>query len=526
MTVFVDRGAQNGSKDLANVAATDLSTELFFNSQIAIMKSKEVAQEAFNALNLKDNPAFKDLPRPVDAFRSVISVQRQRDSALFDISVTAPHKDEVAAWANAVAKAYDEVTLNQKLHYLREADKVMTDQAARLEQEYQKLQQQYGTYLAKTGNYFPANERAITDSRIQGLELRRNDVLIQKNAVEAKLGQLRTIQTDGRDPLAIVSIQEDPVIQDLTRQYNQAQKDLAQLSAQFTNKHPLVIKKKEEIAALQRRIRDQALNILHATESQYASLSQEYASLTQDLDSLKVQAISTTEGSTQSESLQAGVQAIRKYMDLLTDKMREVDVAASLTSNVARTVDKAETPTHPSKPNKKMVVLLSFMLGLMGSVGSVLLVRALDTRVKAPEEMERRFGLSAFGVIPVKTEENLPMLQEAFLSLRTSLIYASDHKARRLWMVTSPSAGEGKSTIVVNLGITLAAAGDRVLLMDCDVRKPTLYRHFGKPMEAGLSAYLASDDEDYKGYLSETGKPGLWLMTSGKSPANPPSLFD
>ncbi len=523
-TVFIDRGMQKGPKDVSNVGSTDLTTEMFFNSQADIIKSRAVLQEAANDLHLAQSPAFEG-KNPVDALRKMTSVQRKRDSALFSISVTAGDQKDVAAWTNGIADAYDWVTLRQKLQYLQEADHLMADQAAKMEKEYTRLKQAYGEHLQDTGSYFPENQKLITDSRIQGLELKRNDVLMQKNEASARLAQLRALQNASTDPLSLAFVQANPAMQDLLGQYNQAEKDLAKMSTQFTPKHPAIVKKNEEIAAIRKRIRNQGLLILQAQESQFAAINQEYASLTSELTSLKEQAIEGTQQSSQSEALQAGVDSVRKYMDLLVEKMREVDVAASLMSNQTRIVERAETPTSASKPNRKMVVLLSFMLGLMGSVGSVLVVRAIDTRLRQPEEIEQKLHIPLLGTIPVHSGETKPIVVEAFQNLRTSLVYCSDHKAKNVIMVTSASAGEGKSTVAANLGITLAAAGDRVLLIDCDARKSTLHKFFQLDAKQGLSEFLASETEDPSPYIMPAGKEGLSLLPAGKTPANPPNLF-
>jgi capsular exopolysaccharide synthesis family protein len=523
-TVFIDRGAQKGPKDISNVSSTDLTTELYFNSQADIMKSKAVLKEAVDALDLSHSPSFQGKD-PVRALRKMTTVARKRDSALFTISVTAPDQKNVAAWANGIAEAYDRVTLRQKLEYLQEADRLMADQTAKMEKEYDRLKQAYGEHLQATGTYFPQNQKLITDSRIQGLEMRRNDVFMKKNEAAAKLSQLKGLENPNRDPLTVAFVQSDPASAGLVQQYIAAEKELAALSVKYTPKHPAVIKKTEELQGLKQRIRTQALNYAKAVQSEYSSYVQEYASLTGELDSLKAQAIQVTEGTSQSESLETGVESVHKYMEMLVEKMREVDVAASLMSNATRIVDRAEMPRSASKPNRKMVVLLSFMLGFMGSVGSIFAVRAIDTRIRQPEEIEKKLHVPLLATIPVHSGESKPIVVEAFQNLRTSLVYCSDHKAKRVLMVTSASAGEGKSTVASNLGITLAAAGDRVLLMDCDARKSTLHKFLQLENKAGLSEYLASNDDDPAPYILPAKKVGLFLLPAGKTPANPPNLF-
>ncbi len=518
-TLFIDRGSQKATtKELGNVVSSDLTTELFFNSQVDLMKSKEVARRAFERLKLDTHRAFVGSERPVDRFQRSISVQRRRDSALFTLSVSAPYKEDVAGWANALADAYNEVSLHQKMQILREADRLMADQSAKMEKEYERLKRLYGEQLRASGSYFPENQREILDKRIEALELRLNEVGVQEGEVCAILSQVSAIQSGAGDPVSLPSSAEDPSLQDMTRQYNDMVRDLSRLLMKFTPKHP-------EVENLKSRIVRQGEAIEATYRHRLAALRSEKGSLTADLSRLKAEAIAATQQSGQSESLAAGVEAVRKYMELLVEKMREVDLASNLLSNAVQVVDRAETPAGPSKPKKKMVVLLAFMLGLMGSAGSVLLLQVLDKRVKDPEVLEKRVGLSLFGVIPVHTGDTRAFGVEAFLNLRTSLLYASDHKAKRVWMITSPSAGEGKSTIAANLAITLASSGDKVLLIDCDLRKPSLHTMFRKERQPGLAEYLAAEGDSPEGYNTPAGKPGLWLMTAGKTPANPPILF-
>jgi capsular exopolysaccharide synthesis family protein len=518
-TLFLDRGQQKAPKELGNVVSTDLTVELFYNSQVEIMKSKEVAQRAFEKCGLARHPLFAGEENPLEAFRKMITVQRKRESALFTVSVTAPDRENVAAWANAVADAYDEVTLQNRLKILREADRLMGEEAAKMEKEYQRLKRLYGDQLAASGSYFPENQKEILDKRIETLELKRGDVEVRYREVSSVVDQVSAIQSHGGDPVPLPSTAVDPALQDMTQQYNDMVRDLSRLLVKFTPQHP-------DVVSLRSRIARQGEAILTTYRHQLAALSAERASLEADLGRLKAEAIAATQRSGSSESLAAGVEAMRKYMELLVEKMREVDVAANLLSNTVQVVDRAETPTSPSRPKKRMVLLLALLLGLMASTGSVLLLNLVDQRIKDPDVIEKRTGLPLFAVLPRHSPENHSFSVEAFLNLRTSLVYASDHKARKTWMVASASSGEGKSTVVANLAITLASAGEKVLLVDSDLRKPSLHRYFGVELEPGLAGYLASEEEDVAPFLKNPKKENLALLTAGKVPANPPILFD
>jgi len=526
-TIFLDVGSPAKSVSLSRSYSDDwwAMSELYLSAQLELIGSKEVAEEAFKALNLESHPAFRGNKDPVSSFRGMIKVQRKRDSALFNISVVCPYQKDVAAWTDAVAEAYKKVTIRNKLKVLEEANVLMKQQITSMEGEYERLGKRYGAYLTETGSYFPANQKAITDSRIQQIELRRNEIVMQRSSVEAKLSQLRTIKNQNQDPLALVSVKDDLAIQSLVQQYQQAEKDLSQLQTQMTSAHPKVVKKRDEIETIRQRIRDQALLVLGSMESQYAALNKEYADLTGELGNLKLQAAQLTGGSSQGEAMQSGVDAIRNYMNLLSQKIQELDVAASLTSNSIAVVERAQTPGAPSYPEKLRTIGIAFLLGLLGSTGSLIALQYFDTRIKYVDDIEKRFGLTLVTTIPKYDPKHRGLIVEAFQSLRTSLLYLSDQKAKNVLMVTSPSANEGKSTVVCNLGITLAASGDRVLLLDCDARQSVLAKYFKLDEKRGLVDYLAAEDDDPSPFIMATDKPNLWLLAAGKSPVNPPTLF-
>ena len=526
-TVFIDVGTPSKDAELSKNYNQDYwaMSELFLNAQGDLIRSKEVAQEAAKNLHLENHPAFQNVRDPAEMFRHMIQVSRKKDSALFTISVVCPYQKDVAAWTNAVAEAYGQVTIQQKMRTLQEANALMKHQIQEMQVEYERLGQRYGDYLTKTGTYFPQNQKTITDSRIQQIELRRNEVLMQKSEVESKLGQLVAIKTQERDPLTIVSIKDDPSIQRLSEQYSTAQKDLAQLSTQLTPQHPKIVKKSEEIEAIRHRIREQAFVILRASESQAAALNTEYASLTKELEALKLQAAQLTGGSSQGEAMQAGVDAVRNYINLLAQKVQELDVAASLNNKAIRIVDRAQTPFGPSYPRKARTIFLAFLIGLMVSVGAILALQLFDTRIKDPDTLEKQLGLPLLATIPTHNSEHKTLVVEAFQSLRTSLIYLSDQKVKNVLMITSPAAAEGKSTVVSNLGITLASSGDKVLLLDCDARKSALHKYFQVDGKQGLADYLAASDEVPTPFIVSTDKPNLFLLPAGRTPVNPPTLY-
>ncbi len=211
-------------------------------------------------------------------------------------------------------------------------------------------------------------------------------------------------------------------------------------------------------------------------------------------------------------------------------KIEEIKSSDSLS-----VVDPAALPTKPSSPNVLLNTVFGFLLGLLLGAGLAFTLEALDKRVKDEDELLARYKVPVLGVIPlidgkqkefpVLTEKTDFSVTEAFKAARTNLIFTvQNHKGNRL-IVTSAAPNEGKSTNCCNLGITLAEMHSRVLIMDCDLRKPVIHKFFDKQCVPGLSEYLAGLKDDFTEVVQNTAYPELNILCGGTIPPNPAELL-
>ncbi len=498
-----------------------MEEQKFYNSQEAIIRSEEVMQEVVDRLGLQNHPGFIGAKDPAQVLMGMVKVENVRESALYKITVTAPYRKDVARWANAVAEAYRDKTLRDAVEYLGKANELMLAEARRMQEEYIQQQAKMANSLQASGSYFPQNQKDILDKRIEALELKLNEVTVKESEVGALVNQLRSASAVSGQLVDIPGGPEDPSLQAMVTQYNQLRQELAKLSVRFTPKYP-------EVQDLRARVQKQAQLILGTYENQLAALRAEEQDLRDQLAQVKKQGLAFVEGASREEALSSSGSAIKKYMDLLYDKMRELNVSSSLLSSNVRIVDHALPPGGPIKPNKRMTLLMALMLGLMLSVGSVVGYQYLDTSVKSVEDIEERLGLNLLSMVPALTEETLRPGTEAFQTLRTALIYASQNQQNNVILVTSAAPREGKTTIVANLAKVLAATGDRVIALDCDLRRPALARAIHPADDGrskGLTNYLATRESRIEDFIQNGPHPNLFFIASGPLPPNPPELF-
>ena len=527
VTVYVQSQAR---QPMGNTSTTTVSSwteeQKFYNSQPEIIKSRAIMQETVDRLNLKDHEAFKGVKDPAMLMAAMVSVDVVKESALFQITVRSPYRDDVALWANTVAEVYKDRALRDALDYISKANDMMLAESKKMQDEYVRQQTKVTSSLEAQGSYFPENQKDILDKRIEALELKLNEVSVKETEAAAIAYQMESWQSRGGDPLSLPAVAQDPSVQDLVKQYNEMGRDLSKLLVKYTPKHPEVMKKQEEMQALRDRIAKQAEVVLGSYRNQLATLRSQKSNLQTELDSLKHQGLQFVEGASQGESLATSGAAIKKYMDLLYNKMQEMNVGASLLSSNIRIVNPAIPPSDPVQPNKRKNCLLGLLVGLMLSVGSVVAYRYLDTSVKSVDDIEKGLGLNLLSMVPNISDETEKAAVESFQSLRTALIFASQNLQKNVILVTSAGPQEGKTSVIVNLAKTLASAGDRVLLIDCDLRRPSLSQFFKEQgPKRGLTNYLADKDCRIEDCITPSDQPNLFVLTSGPIPPNPPELF-
>lgn len=526
-TIYVTSQSRQTVGNTPLVGATSwMEEQKFYNSQEQIIRSRSVMQEVVDSLGLKEHAAFRGVKDPARALMAMTKVETVRDSALFRITVLSTYRQDVAGWANKIAEVYAAQNIRHAVDYVRQANQEMQRQVLEMQEQYARQQQKYSNVLSETESYFPENQKEILDKRIEALELKLNEVRVRESELSAQIGQMQSWSSGGGNPLSIATVAQDLSVQDLARQYNEGERELNRLLTKFTPQHPEVQKKQRELQTIKDRIATQGQVVLSAYRNQYSALKAEEAQLNGELASLKRQGISFMESSSQSETLATSGSSIKKYIDLIYDKMRELDVASNLLNNNIRIVEPAIAPEVPVKPNKRMNFILALLFGLMVSTGSLVAQQYLDTRIRSVEDIEKELGQSLLTMIPSTSEETERSTLESFQTLRTALIYASQNKQKNALLITSANPREGKSTVALNLAGILASAGDRVLLMDCDLRRPSLHRKLKHSDVAGrgLTHYMANRESRLEDYLTQKS-PNLWLMFAGPIPPNPPELF-
>jgi capsular exopolysaccharide synthesis family protein len=351
-------------------------------------------------------------------------------------------------------------------------------------------------------------------------------------------------QTQARNFESFPSILENKLIQDLKQTTIQLEAQYMKLSETFKPEYPEMVRLKNQMEVLQKRLNSEIDKMVLGIRSDYESSLRKEALLRQAFQQQKVKALEMKEKGIQYNILKREADTNRELYKGLLMKMKEVGVSAGITASNIQIVDPAELPASPYKPNKRLNLVLAAVVGLFLGVGLAFFFEYLDNTIKTPEDLEQWARLPSFGMVPemsngrrrrLEKGASYPvelityghpksMLSEAYRSIRTSILLSSSDEPPKKITVTSPNLGEGKTTTVINTAIALSQTGARVLIIDADMRRPKVHKVFNHENGNGLSTFLSRHGH-LVSIIKKSEVPNLFYIPAGPIPPNPSELL-
>jgi len=370
------------------------------------------------------------------------------------------------------------------------------------------------------GNELKTLSQRMEDARKARIEAQniRDDV---QNMPSASTTQLMTIP----------AVMQHPVIRDLTREKSDAERKVAELTKRYGPKHPKMIAARSDLNAADSALATEVRNVVSGISREYelARRNEQQLQATWEASKTEVQDFNRKEF--QLQELQREVNTNRELYDIFFTRIKSVSETGGFAKPHARIVDQAMVPAAPFKPNKRLSIILAFILGLMLGCGIAILLDILDNTVKSPDDVQDKLGAPLLGTIPkMKVDKSgqfeqywqQPQSQfaEALRTLRTGVVLSALDNPAKIIVVTSTVPGEGKSTLALNLGAALAQM-ENTLVIGADLRRPSLARICGlTPNHAGLTHFVsgAAKLEDCIEHLPALN---LYVMPAGIIPPNP-----
>jgi succinoglycan biosynthesis transport protein ExoP len=473
--------------------------------------------------------------RVIDAFLKDLSVSPIRNSRLVDVSYRSPDAALSSRVANALARQYIEQNLEFRFLATQEATQFLNERTAEQRKALEKSEQALQQYREKTGAMALEDRQNIVVQRLADLNAAVTRARTDRIEKESVYNQIRTIQSDRTAIDTFPAILNNVFIQQLKGQLTELQRSQAQLGEKLGARHPEMLKVQSAIDTTETRISAEVQKVVQALRNDYQAALANERSLQVSLDQQRAEAQELNRAGIQYGVLQRDATSNQSMFTGLLERSRETGISGELKTSNIRIVDPAETPRRPASPNKLTNLSLATFGGAFLGLGLAFFFEYLDSRIKQPDEIKAQLGLPFLGMIPSfdpKETTGPPLIgngmphefSEAFRAIRTNVLFSSADEGSKSIVVTSTGPGEGKSVVSANIAKSLALAGQRVLLMDADMRRPKTHEIFGVSVEPGLSNLLVGESK-----ASETVKrtltPNLWLMAAGKLPPNPAELL-
>jgi polysaccharide biosynthesis transport protein len=515
--------------DVADMGAGSygwVAEERYFNTQYEIIKSRDVAQRVFDRLDLYSHPMFKKAKDPVGVFAHMLQVQAIKDTGIVEISLESPAPEEVALWVNATAEAYVERNLDLAIAATANAVKGLIDEISPLREKLETTQKSNYEFAEKSNLYMPENQQKITTDRLSTLQTDLTDTEVKKAEIESVLKEADNIRGRGGSYESIPQINSNVVIEELLRNRVSLEREYQKLLLTYKEKHVRVLEKQAEIDKINQKIESEAERILVGFKTQLSLLRDRETSLTQTIQDTRMEALRTNQKASNFELMRGEATETKRIYDVISSRIKEIDLTGSLLNNNLRVLDHAPVPQTPVKPRTVMNMAVGILLGLLLGVGTVFFLDYLDNTVRNSDDIEHYLKLTLLAIVPKEGEETEGAVREAYQTLRTGLLFSRKNRAQNVVLFTSAGPQEGKSCTTINLARTVASAGEKVVVIDCDLRRPTVHQRLQLDRDRGITNYiLSSDGEDWTTYIKPTDHPNLSAMTCGPIPPNPAEVF-
>jgi capsular exopolysaccharide synthesis family protein len=528
----------------------------FLQTQVDVLKSRVIEYRVARELKLLDNQDFftrmgsplklSEIPperrhgAALALIGSNLDVELPRQSRVVTLSFTSPDAALAARIVNAFARAFIQTNLQRKYDSSAYARDFLARQLGEAKERLEVSERALNNYAREAGLIrTPTGAAATEEGGTAPSTSITTSSLVQLNEVAntARANRIAAEQrwnaTQSAPLLSIPAVLANQAVQELLQERAKKTADLRQESARHLASHPNVQQLSAQVAELDRQIRSLAGSIRSGIRDDYRVALEQERSLNSQVTGLKSATLAEQDRGVRYNILLRETDTNRTMYDGLLQRFKEVSASAGLTANNISIIDQAETPVSPSSPRLFLNMLLSLFLGVVMAVAVVLLRERMDDAIRAPEDAERKLGLPVIGVIPVAKEgtdliEELlsprTNVAEAYHALRTSLIYSSPQGLPRSLLVTSSQASEGKSTTSFAIAHDLARLGKRVILIDTDLRRPSLHRVMGTDNSAGMVDLITHHESEVRPIRS-TQYENLSFISSGPIPPNPTELL-
>jgi capsular exopolysaccharide synthesis family protein len=538
-----------------------MDTQQYYETQYRIMQSERVLSAVVRELSLQNDATFlgytPSSPAPLEAtvasLRGRLIVEPVKGSRLVLVKIQDTRPEQARRLSDAVARAYIQQNLDKMVNATGDTVVWLSGQLDHFKQELEQTENSLHEF--KKQNDLPSS--TLDDlSKMIRLEMQDYDgaltrTRMRRQELAARHGELAKITSENPDQLPASELLSNAFLGGLRIKFQEAQRERAELIAEGKGEnHPAVKKADEKIALSRTQLLSEIKNIQGAVQRDLAIIERQENGEASLYEAARKKAVELNLKELEFHRLDRMRAQNEKLYAVLLEQMKEADLRRMMNTNNIRMVDTAQEPKYPVAPHVSTNVGIAILVGLVIGLALAIGREQLDNTLKTPEDVEQRLGVTFLGLLPEISDDDpaAPALKakkrsrrgaapgqlapellvherptsgiaEAARALRTNLIFMNPDEPYRRLLVTSAAPAEGKTTVAVSIAISLAQGGQKVCIIDCDLRRPRLHRIFDRTGDVGLMNVILGD-ATVEEVAKPTIVPNLYCIPCGPIPPN------
>jgi succinoglycan biosynthesis transport protein ExoP len=509
----------------------------YLQTQYKNLQRRTLIQQVVDKLSLTNDDRYAKAADIVSAVLADVTIAPVRLSRLVDVKVEHSDPRRAQLIANTIAQTFIDENLKQKLNSSINALSWLQTQETTTAGQVKESEDALQVYRTEH------NEISLEDSENlvrQGLFTAKNELSrahIETLQAEDNLAEIDNLIASGKPLDSIPQVRDNPVIIRDKQELALREAGLASWLQRYREKHPTIIAARAEIKRLEEEIKQEAestlqtmrnsLEILRRKEEGLIANVEQETKKQQELNALRIEYDALKRDAENSKTIHSNVLV----------RSRETELMSKLSANNMFLSDPAPYPRGPVKPKVTLTLLLGIFGGVMAGVGLAFFVNYLDDSIKSQDDVENTLGLPFLGYVPnIKTnsvvERDLQAhshpqsnAAEGFRTIRATLSLTHKPEKLRLVSITSTIPSEGKSLVASNVAIVSAQTGLRTLLVDADLRRPSVHKAYQLHSPVGLSAFLTGETSNLEDITHKSEVPNLDVICCGSVPSNPSELI-
>jgi polysaccharide biosynthesis transport protein len=580
-----------GNNFLEIKGATDSTTnyaspESYVETQVKLLQSESLLEDVIDKLKLrKERPATSwgafaagvqrifdlsktsHLPEREELLKQIernLTVRTSGNSRLLEVLYESPDPKRAADFANTLVSEFIELSQEERWKSAQGTAEWLTNHLDKMKAQLEASETQLQDYARTSGLSFTSEKENLAENRLKELQDELSKAQADRIANQAKFEGAKSKPAD-----SLPEMLEDPTMREYRQKLTELQRQYAELSATLTPEHYKVQRVQAQINELKSEMQKERNNVLRRIGNEYAAAVRRERLLSDAHANQEKAVADQSNKAIHYDTLKRDVDSNRRLYEMMLQRVKEASLAAAMRDSNVLVVDRARPPLLPYRPSLSMNSAIGLFSGVLLGFGFVLLRERIDRRISAPGDAQVYLDLPELGVIPLDeaavplqipermqahhSPTSLPadgvlasslgdcpelatwkrkpsMLAECARTTLTSILLPGENReGPRIIVFTSPSPGDGKTTVACNLSIAVAEIGRKVLLIEGDLRRPRLHKVFSMTNNGGLSDVLWADTSLETVPLShlvrETEVSGLYLMPGGSCGVTPSNLF-